>query len=127
MVEEFDIKNWPRKLMDELDEMVVVVSDGKIKWVNRKFEEMIGRHQNKVVAKYLEDFVNGNKMFSESCHTEVSIKQVFTKFGQVLFMKRTNGFEQEVCKFNTIADENRLTLTRITKLCQKTQKTAQQM
>jgi len=114
---EFNIEKWPKKLMDSCDNLVIVVSEGKIKWVNKKFREVTGLSDSDVLDCVVENLVgqNGRVEFKGRKICTIRCEEVSTCFGRVLLGTKTNGLNEEYERFNTFLNGNKEKVEKIWK------------
>jgi len=119
MIKKFDVKIWPVRLMNSCNNMVVVIREGIIQWVNKKFVEDTKLTKRLVVGSLVEDTFSPNfdavyRKGEKICN--IRCVDLPMKFGRVLFCIKTNGLEEEYDKFNNLVVINKEVIERVKNL-----------
>jgi len=114
MSEMFDLKKFPSKLMNSLENAVIVLnSSGNIVWVNAKYKELTSLSDSEVLGRHIDEVMKDGSCIPCHVKCEFWIKEVETNYGKVLVAQRTNGLEHEYKKFDGIFKENTMKLKRM--------------
>ncbi len=120
--ERFDIKKFPKKLINSLDTVVLVLDlDGNIVWVSDKWKEITGLENGKVLGRSIDEILKDGSCTQCPDKVSFTLKEICTKYGKVLVAHKTNGFEQACDTFNGIMGKNKTVIERIRKSWSKTQ------
>jgi len=138
--ERFDIEKFPKKIMNSLDTVMIVLdSDGNIVWVNDRWKEITELENGKVLGRSINEVLKDGGSCAQ-CPDEVTFvkddgscsqcpdKVTFalkvicsTNYGKVLMAHRTNGFEHACNTFNGVVGENKTVIERIRKSWSRTE------
>ena len=109
MIEKFDRKKWPGKLLDYSNDIVIVIEkpSANIVWVNKKFLQLGDISVlNKKAVYILGDRFDMIRIRGE-VKGKVKFYEIKTDFGIVLIGNITNGMELEFSKFSNFLASNK--------------------
>lgn len=112
--ERFDIKKFPKKLMNSLDTVIIVLDlDGNIVWVNDRWKEITGLENGKILGRSIGEILKDGSCAQCPDKVTFALKEISTNFGKVLIAHRTNGFEHACNTFNGVVGKNKTVIERI--------------